>query len=87
MVMSPWWKPTIPKYGKNFPLGFDKSLFIQKPWNWGLGLRSTMAKELDGDPPKKKLQLVMTFKKLPKKSPLKMCFMVTIINLKYDLAT
>ncbi len=45
-----------PKYGKtmNFPLGFDQSLFIQKPQNWGLGLRSTMAKKLDGDPKKKK---------------------------------
>jgi hypothetical protein len=55
MVMSPWWRPTIPKYGKtmNFPLGFDQSLFFQKPWNWGLGLRSTMAKKLDGNPTKK----------------------------------
>jgi hypothetical protein len=45
-----------------------------------------MAKKLDGDP-KKNLQLVMKLKKLSKKTPLKMCFMVTIINLKYDVAT
>ncbi len=29
----------------------------------------------------------MTFKKLTKTIPLKMCFMLTIINLKYGLAT